>query len=207
MVRIGLICACMAGLSACVATPMGSNGFVSGTSSLPIEQQSLRRQAEAFDAHFHDAGWVAEDHGATVQRLTGMLFNGRSENSSPQRLTVYFTAAGLHDAGPDRLETRARADLAEATSMVFALAATSEEVLAAAGLTATSLSGDIAALERAIGDTRQAISLFRAVNENLAHTADLSPEIGTLDLAAQRLSGAADALAERRRALRDAPAS
>lgn len=207
MVRIGLICACVAGLTACVATPMGSTGFTAGTSSLPAAQQSLRRQAEAFDDHFHEAGWVAEAHGAAVQRLTGMLFNGRGDDAGPRRLDVYYEAAGLDGSDPAALEAQARSDLAVATSMVIALAETSEDVLTETGLTPSTLSGDIAALELAISDSRQAISLFRDVSETLADAADLSAEIGTLDLAAGRLSEAADALADRRRALRDSAAS
>ena len=207
MVRIGLICACMAGLSACVATPMGSSGFASGASSLPVAQQSLRREAEAFDDHFHEAGWVAEEHGAAMQRLTGMLFTGRREEARPHRIDVYYATAGLEGADDTVILEQARSDLAEAAAMVIALASTSEVVLAETGLTESGLGGDIAALERAIGDTRQAITLFRAVAEALESDGSLSAEIGTLDLAAGRLSEAADALAARRRALRDAAAS
>lgn len=207
MVRIGLICACLAGLSACVATPMGSTGFTTGASSLPAAQQSLRRQAEAFDDHFHEAGWVAEAHGAAVGRLTGMLFNGRGDDARPRRLDVYFDATGLDGSDPVALEQRARADLADATAMVIALAHISEDVRTEPGVTPHTLSGDIAALELAISDSRQAISLFRDVSETLADAADLSAEIGTLDLAAGRLSEAADALADRRRALRESAAS
>ncbi|WP_420433414.1 hypothetical protein [Hyphobacterium sp.] len=207
MVRIGLICACMAGLSACVATPMGSSGFVSGASSLPMAQQSLRREAEAFDEHFHEAGWVAEEHGAAVQRLTGMLFTGRRDEERPHRIDVYYAAAGLEGADSSTILEQARSDLAEAAAMVIALVGTSEDVLAETGLTESALGGDIAALERAIGDTRQAITLFHAVAGTLEIDDSLFAEIGTLELAAGRLSEAADALAARRRALRDTAAS
>lgn len=204
MFRAGVMCACLVGLSACVATPSGPAEFVSRAQSLSEAQLELRQNAAALDTRFHEAGWVAEEHGAVVQRLTGMLMFGRGDNDRQGPVEVYFEASGLTGADSELIRAAARRDLAEATSLVHDLAVDGEQVAEAQGLTASSLNDDLGALEYAISDVRQALSLFREINDEYdAGEDDLSPQIGSLELASERLSGAADALMSRRRELRN----
>lgn len=208
MFRTGVMCACLVGLSACVATPSGPAEFVSRAQSLSQAQLDLRQNAAALDARFHEAGWVAEEHGAVVQRLTGMLMFGRGENNRQGPVDIYLEASGLTGADRALVEATARRDLAEASTLVYNLALDGEQVAEARGLTAASLSDDLGALEYAISDVRQAISLFREINEeNGGGEDDLSLQIGSLELASERLSEAANALMSRRRELRNTPGS
>ena len=207
MFRTGVICACLVGLSACVATPSGPAEFVSSARQLPQVQLDLRQNAAALDARFHDAGWVAEDHGAVVQRLTGMLMFGRGDNHRATPVEVYYEAAGL--TGEDATATRVTVlrDLAEASTLTYNLAHDGERVAEARGLTASTLSDDLGAIEYAIADARQAISLFNMIDESGEAGESLAQEIGALELASDRLSDAANALMSRRRELRHTPAS
>lgn len=205
MFRTGLICACLVGLSACVATPSGPAGFVSGDRQLPQAQLDLRQNAAALDARFHEAGWVAEAHGAAVQRLTGMLMFGRGNSDRPTPVEIYYEAAGLDEAGPDMIIETARRDLAEASTLTYNLARDGETVAAAGGLTANSLSDDLGALEYALTDVRQALALFRTINDS--GDGQLDAAIGSLELASERLGNAADGLMSRRRELRNATGS
>jgi hypothetical protein len=208
MFRTGVMCACLVCLSACVATPSGPAEFVSRAQSLSQAQLDLRQNAAALDARFHEAGWVAEEHGAVVQRLTGMLMFGRGENNRQGPVDIYLEASGLTGADRALFEATARRDLAEASTLVYNLALDGEQVAEARGLTAASLSDDLGALEYAISDVRQAISLFREINEeNGGGEDDLSLQIGSLELASERLSEAANALMSRRRELRNTPGS
>lgn len=202
MFRIGLICACMAGLSACVATPSAPNSFISNSRSLPQAQVELRQQADELDEYFHDTGMVSEQHGAAVSRLAGMLMNGRNNNDRPRRLDVYYAAADLESADAETIMETARADLNQATQRVLVLVVAGQSVLNETGLTPGSLSADIAALERVIGEVSQALSLFELVSEDTGASGGLDSEIGSLELSRERLSDIADALANRRRALR-----
>ena len=201
ILRTGLICVCLAGLSACVATPSGPSSFVATSAPLPAAQQSLRQQAADLDARFHEAGWVAEEHGAAMQRLTGMLMFGRGETRRTP-VEVYFAAAGLEEAAPEAIEARVRRDLEEATRLTLALAVDSRDVLNSDGLTPETLTDDIGALEFAITDVRQAIDMFRALEEGETGLGDLSTELQTFELSFDELSRTADALAFRRRQLR-----
>lgn len=208
MFRTGVMCACLVGLSACVATPSGPAEFVSRAQSLSQAQLDLRQNAAALDARFHEAGWVAEEHGAVVQRLTGMLMFGRGENNRQGPVDIYLEASGLTGADRALVEAAVRRDLAEASTLVYNLALDGEQVAEARGLTAASLSDDLGALEYAISDVRQAISLFREINEDSGGGEDdLSLQIGSLELASERLSQAANALMSRRRELRNTPGS
>ncbi|MEE2526262.1 hypothetical protein V0U79_07775 [Hyphobacterium sp. HN65] len=202
MFRIGLICACLAGLTACVATPSAPTSFIGGSQSLPASQVELRRQAEELDHRFHEAGWVSEDHGAAIMRLTGMLMNGRDDNDRPRRLDVYYEAAGLETADAVRIIEVARADLAQATHLVLAIVGAGEAVLAEPGVTPRTLSADIAALEQVIGESSQALALFELVNEDAAEGGDLGEAIGALAQAVEHVGVTADAMASRRRTLR-----
>lgn len=203
MFRTGLICACLAGLTACVATPSAPTSFIGNSQPLPAAQLELRLQADDLDRHFHEAGLVSEEHGAAVMRLTGMLMNGRNNSDRPRRLDVYYDAAGLADAEAAVIIETARADLSEATRLVDSVSEAGEAVLEETGLTPRSLSADIAALERAIGEAGQAQILFELVSEDAAEGGNLDSELAVFDAARDRLGATADALADRRRALRN----
>jgi len=205
MFRTGLMCACLIGLSACVAMPSGPAEFVSTDRLLPQAQLDLRRNAAALDARFHEAGWVAEAHGATVQRLTGILLFGRSNSGRATPEEVYYQAAGLTDADPALIQEAARRDLAEASTLIYNLARDGEGVAEAHGLTPDSISDDLGALEYALTNARQALALFRTLNE--AGDGRLTTEVGSLELASERLNNAANTLMSRRRELRNAPGS
>ena len=208
MFRAGMLCACLVGLSACVATPSGPAEFVSRAQSLSQEQLDLRQNATDLDNRFHEAGWVADEHGAVVQRLTGMLMFGRGESARQGPVEIYLETTGLTDADRALVIATARRDLAEASTLADNLALDGEQVAEAAGLKASSLSDDLGALEYAISDVRQAISLFREINENGGSGDDnLSPQIGSLEQASERLSEAANVLMSRRRELRNTPGS
>ncbi|WP_421790967.1 hypothetical protein [Hyphobacterium sp.] len=208
MFRIGLLCLFLTGLSACVATPSGTNLMADQTTLLPASQQSLRAEAAALDARFHEAGWVAEEHGAAVQRLTGMLMFGRGNAPELSAIDIYYRDAGLAEASADQRLVRARLDLAEAASLVDELALETQGVLSDPAVTAATLTDDLAALDYAIGDARQALSLFHSVNEqNRSEGDDITSAIGQFRTAFQGLSAAADALADHRRELRGAPGS
>lgn len=205
MFRTGLMCACLLGLSACVATPSGPAEFVSGERQLPQAQLDLRRNAAELDARFHEAGWVAEVHGAAMQRLTGILMFGRGNSDRPTPVEVYYQAAGLTEEDTAMIVETARRDLAEASTLTYNLARDGEAVAEATGLTAGSLSDDLGALEYALTDVRQALALFRSIHEEDGES--LNAEIGSLELASERLNNAANALMSRRRELRNAPGS
>jgi len=207
MFRVGVICACLVGLSACVATPSGPAEFISSARQLPQAQLDLRQNAAALDARFHEAGWVAEEHGAIVQRLTGMLMFGRGENNRPTSVEIYYEAAGLTGEDTAAIRVAIQRDLAEATTLTYNLAHDGEMVSEASGLTASTLSDDLGAIEYAIADARLAITLFRTIDESGDGGDSLAQEIGALELASERLSDAANALLARRRELRNAPGS
>jgi hypothetical protein len=204
--RVGLMVICMAALSACVATPQGPSSFMAASSPLPAAQVALRNNAAEIDARFHEAGWVADGHGAAMQRLTGMLMFGRRDADRQTPLQVYYQAAGLNDANADVILTTARRDIAEAAALIHSLGRDSEVVAQAAGVSSSSLADDVGELERALSDARQVIDLFWSVDADAGNDA-LTEEIGALELATERLRNATDALAQRRRELRNAPAS
>ncbi|GJL97939.1 MAG: hypothetical protein DHS20C06_17560 [Hyphobacterium sp.] len=179
---------------------------MAASSPLPAEQVALRSNAAEIEARFHTAGWVADNHGAAMQRLTGMLMFGRrdADRQTPQQF--YYQTAGLTAANAETVLATARRDIAEATTLIYNLGRDSEAVAAAAGITSASLGDDVGELERTLSDARQVIDLFRSVDAE--HGADaLIEEIGALELATEGLRDATDALAQRRRELRNAPAS
>lgn len=204
--RVGLMVICAAILSACVATPQGPSNFMAASSPLPPEQVALRSHAADIEARFHAAGWVADNHGAAMQRLTGMLMFGRREADRQTPLEFYYQTAGLTDANVETILATARRDIAEATTLIYDLGRESEAVAGAAGVSSSSLGEDVGELERTLSDARQIIDLFRSVDAETGAEA-LNEEIGALELASERLRDATDALAQRRRELRNAPAS
>ena len=197
---------CVAALSACVATPQGPTNFMAASSPLPAEQVTLRSNAAGIDARFHAAGWVADGHGAAMQRLTGMLMFGRRAADRQTPLQFYYETAGLTAANAEVILVTARRDIAEAATLIHNLGRDSEAVAQAAGVSSSSLADDVGELERALSDARQVIDLFWSVDADTG-TNVLTEEIGALELATERLRDATDALAQRRRELRNAPAS
>jgi hypothetical protein len=204
--RVGLMVICAAVLPACVATPQGPTGFMAASSPLPAEQVELRNNAAEIDARFHEAGWVADGHGAAMQRLTGMLMFGRRDADRQSPLQFYYQTAELTDANADVILETARRDIAEATTLIYSLGRDSDAVAGATGVTSSSLGDDVGELERTLSDARQVVDLFRSVDIDTGADA-LTEEIGALELATERLRDATDALAQRRRELRNAPAS
>lgn len=200
--RIGLVCACLAGLTACVATPAGPNSVVSAAVPLPASQNDLRAEAAVFDQRFREAGWVAEARGTNVQRITGILMFGRGDSPRETPIDIYYARAGLIEAGGTERIEQARIDLEEATQLTRQLAASSLRVFEDPAVTGYNLRDDVAVLEYAIADVRQALSLFRSVDEDAGSDGALTAEIREFREAFDGLSAAADALAERRRELR-----
>ena len=194
--------------SACTSAPIDMSAGADGEQAeLRTEQAELRERADALADLVDARGWsVSAEPGEAARALLGRLIGGASSNdpteSSVERYLSDHEAPGQAAAGDlQRLTARTR----ELTELTLAVAG------AEGRLGQASLARDIADSERALGAVRRASAFFEAVQDAVqAETGEAADddvvavraELADLAAAEAALARGADALAERRWAMR-----
>lgn len=181
--------------SACASAPI--NIGASDDSELNAAQIELREQATALADRLDQRGWAVSATPAEATRsFLGRLIGGSDAANEATSDPVELYLAG-YDAA------QAEQDLATLMVETEALADTALSVAGAEGpITSSALARDIAAVERALGAVRRAKGFFTQVSERGQWQEALAIQLQNVVAAEARLAASADALAERRWAMR-----
>lgn len=194
---LGLAVATALTLSACASAPINLAGEPEAGAETQLD---LRGRAEALSVQVEAAGWTLAREDA-ARGFLGRLIGGGDDSSADDPVAAYL-------AWPDGAPAdQALADLSALNALtmqvVDAVRAVSDTM---SGLDLETLDRDIAAAERALGAARRAHDFFDEVANRLHVDAELQDAlVAALDrqaVAEDSLAEAADALAQRRWALR-----
>jgi hypothetical protein len=181
--------------SACASAPI--NIGASDDSELSAAQIELREQANALADRLEQHGWaVSATPAETTRSFLGRLIGGADavDETGSDPVALYLANYGV---------AQAEQDLATLIVETGSLADQALSVAAADGpISSADLARDIAAVERALGAVRRAKSFFTQVSERGQWQEELTIQLYNIVAAETRLAASADALAERRWAMR-----
>ena len=202
--RVIGLCAALA-LSGCVSTPQAAS--TGDTVALTQTQSDLRTASRELVSHFEEAGWSASTSGSLGQ-LANMLLNGRSEDREPSPSAVYLARIAPDGVDASAIFTALDTDLATAASMAGTVAVNARAIGEGGSADTAALAGDLSATENAIAAVSRALDFFdeavTGVNDRLEADQRAALRTRQTQLRAEfdRLGESADAIADRRRAVR-----
>ncbi len=178
------------GLAACAGAPMDMSSGFNGAAGQSA-QADVQRSAARLRTHIESEGWSLGETG-----LMSRLIRGHT-STSDRAVARYLAVIDDNPSAALALDAAQVTDLTRETAALAMRAASARQ----AG--ADSLAADLAAVEGALAAVRRAKAFFTAAAEEAeADDAGLTAAFTELSEAEQHLALAADALAERRWAVR-----
>lgn len=188
-----------------MSTPQAAS--TGDTVALTQTQSDLRTASRELVSHFEEAGWSASTSGSFGQ-LANMLLNGRSEDREPSPSAVYLARIAPDGVDASAIFTALDTDLATAASMAGTVAVNARAIGEGGSADTAALAGDLSATENAIAAVSRALDFFdeavTGVNDRLEADQRAALRTRQTQLRAEfdRLGESADAIADRRRAVR-----
>lgn len=200
------LCVCCAVISmampACVSAPIDLAGSATSDETAISTQTELRQSAIALASYIDEAGWsLGDDAGEATRSFLGRLIGGDNGQVSNSNSAVDNYIAERVSAPQMVADLTGLVDETQSVSVQALRVASTDSVLNLEGL-----DRDIAMTERALGAVRRAAAFFKEVyvRASLSESEEneLNEQITALKTAESHLAISADALAERRWAIR-----
>ncbi|MEN0651545.1 MULTISPECIES: hypothetical protein [Hyphobacterium] len=197
-------------LTACVSTPQTAS--TADAVALTQGQSDLRTSSRQLVTHFQEAGWSANTGGSFGQ-LANMLLNGRSDTDAPTPSETYLARIASDNSDSSAIFTALDTDLATAAGMAGTVAVNARAIGEGGAADTAALAGDLTATEDAIASVSRALDFFdQAMSEaegriETDQVMALRARYSQLRTEFDRLGESADAIADRRRAVRSGAVS